>query len=454
MGGDRDCYLPLLDVLDDGAPLTLSLTPVLCDQLEAPGRAGERFRAFLRDVRARDRTRTTSTGCARAGEDVLAAELERAARRLRARAPTRFEALGGDLLGALAPHARVDLGGDPRGAAAAGHRRRRAAAAGRRDRRATARRFGDAGRGGFWLPECAHAPWLDPLLEEAGVHATCVDLTDVLGRGAPAHLAPLRTAAGPLLVPIDRATIELVWSDRRLPRRTAPTATTTTTRSTTTGRGPTTARPTTTTRALALAREHAADFVARTLERLDARARSRRPGSACCALDTELLGHWWYEGADVAARGARRGRARRGSRSPTLDDALERATSRRRRAARPARDDVGHAARPLDLVRARRSPSSPGARARRRAARGRARGAAAPSARRARAAARCRRATGLPGHPRRSPAPYPRERVGRATAAALDAALDARLPSAGPRRAQPRARRSTSPRCSSREPAS
>ena len=38
--------------------------------------------------------------------------------------------------------------------------------------------------GGLWLPECAHAPWLDELLEEAGVRAACVDLTDVLGRGA------------------------------------------------------------------------------------------------------------------------------------------------------------------------------------------------------------------------------------------------------------------------------
>ena len=36
--------------------------------------------------------------------------------------------------------------------------------------------------GGFWLPECAHAPWLDELLEEAGVHMTCVDWTDVTRR--------------------------------------------------------------------------------------------------------------------------------------------------------------------------------------------------------------------------------------------------------------------------------
>ena len=34
-------YLPLLELLDTGAPITLSLTPVLCDQLEAPGIAGD-----------------------------------------------------------------------------------------------------------------------------------------------------------------------------------------------------------------------------------------------------------------------------------------------------------------------------------------------------------------------------------------------------------------------------
>ena len=44
-------YLPLLDVLDEHpGRMTLSLTPVLCDQLEAPG-ALERCLAFLREVR-------------------------------------------------------------------------------------------------------------------------------------------------------------------------------------------------------------------------------------------------------------------------------------------------------------------------------------------------------------------------------------------------------------------
>ena len=43
-------YLPLLELLDCGAALTLSLTPVLCDQLEAP-EVPERFTAFVQGVR-------------------------------------------------------------------------------------------------------------------------------------------------------------------------------------------------------------------------------------------------------------------------------------------------------------------------------------------------------------------------------------------------------------------
>jgi 1,4-alpha-glucan branching enzyme len=42
--------------------------------------------------------------------------------------------------------------------------------------------------------------------------------------------------------------------------------------------------------ALALAREHARDFLIRAAARLEG------GGLLCCALDTELLGHWWYEG--------------------------------------------------------------------------------------------------------------------------------------------------------------
>ena len=48
-------YLPLLDVLRDGAPVTLSLTPVLCDQLEAPGAHG-RSTATKSSARSRSRS--------------------------------------------------------------------------------------------------------------------------------------------------------------------------------------------------------------------------------------------------------------------------------------------------------------------------------------------------------------------------------------------------------------
>jgi 1,4-alpha-glucan branching enzyme len=52
-------------------------------------------------------------------------------------------------------------------------------------------------------------------------------------------------------------------------------------------------------RALAKARADAADFVERTAARLREQGRGLPGGGlAVCALDTELLGHWWYEGID------------------------------------------------------------------------------------------------------------------------------------------------------------
>ena len=94
-------YLPLLDLLDADAPLTLSITPVLADQLSAEG-VGERFLAFLRDVRAFTH-RADIDGCRAGGEHGLAIELERAAQDYE-RADARFEAIGRNLLEALAPH--------------------------------------------------------------------------------------------------------------------------------------------------------------------------------------------------------------------------------------------------------------------------------------------------------------------------------------------------------------
>ncbi len=98
-------YLPLLDVLDGAPEVTLSLTPVLCDQLEAPG-VGDRFLEFLRTVRVATHE-LDAEGCRASGHPELAAEIERSAQDY-VRAGERFEALGGDLLGALGRHQERD----------------------------------------------------------------------------------------------------------------------------------------------------------------------------------------------------------------------------------------------------------------------------------------------------------------------------------------------------------
>src|ERR1700678_397637 len=65
-------YLPLLELLERGAPLTLSLTPVLCDQLEAGG-VTQRFERFVREVRAESHA-IDAAGLRAGGEEQLARE--------------------------------------------------------------------------------------------------------------------------------------------------------------------------------------------------------------------------------------------------------------------------------------------------------------------------------------------------------------------------------------------
>ncbi|HEX5223829.1 MAG TPA: hypothetical protein VFW29_01750, partial [Solirubrobacteraceae bacterium] len=291
------CYLPLLALLDEGAPLTLSLTPVLCDQLEVEG-IGERFAAFVRDVR-RATHADDAAGLREGGHGRLAAELDRAAADYE-HALERVQDLGGDLLGALAPHAQWTSAAThavlPLLASEACLRLQL-----RTGIESHRRRFGDWG-GGFWLPECGYEPALAHGLADAGVRAACVELTGREPLGSSAHLAPLRDESGVTLVPIDRATMSLVWSDGGYPAAGAyrdyhhhtvhhhnPWANS--------GEAYDHAA------ALALAREHAADFVARTRTRLaDAQGSGAGAlpggGLVVCALDTELLGHWWYEGVD------------------------------------------------------------------------------------------------------------------------------------------------------------
>jgi 1,4-alpha-glucan branching enzyme len=313
------CYLPLLELLEGGAALTLSLTPVLCDQLRAPG-VGERFERFLGEVRRHTHGEDTR-GLRAGGHEALARELERSWGDYE-RALESFARHERDLLGALAPYVQWTSAAThavlPLLATEAGLRVQ--IQSGVESHRA---RFGGGWRGGFWLPECAHAPYLEPALAAAGVHATCVELTARLGLGAPAHLRPLVGDSGVVLAPIDRATMALVWSEAGYPahggyrdyhRHTIhhhnPWAND--------GGAYDHAR------ALALAREHAADFVARTGERLR-RDGAGLPGGglAVCALDTELLGHWWYEGLHWLAAVVEEC-SRQGLELVRLDDALER----------------------------------------------------------------------------------------------------------------------------------
>jgi 1,4-alpha-glucan branching enzyme len=302
-------YLPLLHLLDDGAPLTLSLTPVLCDQLEEPG-AMARCDAFLAGVRVESHRRDIAWAAGQAG---VVAALEHSAARY-AWARERLAQLGGDLLGALGRHVAWTSAAThavlPLRASSAGVRLQLRAGID-----AHRRRFGAGWGGGLWLPECAHAPWLDPLLEEAGVRAACVDLTDVLGADGD-HLRPLRSPAGPLLVPIDRATIELVWSAGGYPAGAAYRDyhhfTPHRHRAWSNDGAPYDPE-----RAAAAARRDAEHFVARVRERV--------AGGGLCvvAVDTELLGDWWHEGPLWLAAVVAQARAQ-GVALARLDDALGR----------------------------------------------------------------------------------------------------------------------------------
>jgi 1,4-alpha-glucan branching enzyme len=272
-------YLPLARVLDAFPDrVTLSVTPVLADQLRADGVPG-RFRAFLSELRE------ASHALDLEAHPDLAAPLEHSLGRYRAAAA----AFDGDLVARLAPHVRWTSSAThavlPLLATDAGVRLQV-----RTGVRAHEERFGRWG-GGFWLPECAHDPALDGLLEEAGVAWTCAELTDVAG---VSPLVPLRSEAGPLLVPVDRSMIDLVWGVDGYPSRGAylNTHAFTTRRHLAWSVDGAVYDPA---RAAAQARADAADFLARASERL-------ADGGLCVvALDTELLGHWWVEGVDWLA---------------------------------------------------------------------------------------------------------------------------------------------------------
>ncbi|HEY0633432.1 MAG TPA: 1,4-alpha-glucan branching protein domain-containing protein [Thermoleophilaceae bacterium] len=318
-------YLPMLRALRE-APVTLGLTPVLCDQLEAlRGDAGERFLSFLQTVRAEIHAED-ARGLDESDAPELAAEVRRAAGDYSGAAHT-FERIGGDILGELrelhatgvelwtgaATHAVLPLV-----ATDAGLRLQVAGGIASHERRFS------TWSGGFWLPECAYRTGLERDLVEHGVRCFCVDQTEALGLGSLDHLEPIATEAGPVAIPVDWELVRLVWDGAnsypadpayrdywgRTVHDLKP--------------WNVDGKPYRHYEALKLARAHARDFVGRAIARLDAyRAERGRPGLSCFALDTELLGHWWYEGLHWLRFVVDEARLQ-GLALATLPDALER----------------------------------------------------------------------------------------------------------------------------------
>jgi 1,4-alpha-glucan branching enzyme len=280
-------YLPVLEAARD---LTMTVTPVLADQLEDAG-AAERLRRFLLDWRigaAEADIAQVPAECRPACEG----ELARYSRALQL-----LDAAGGDPLAPFqraAGEGRIALAASaathavlPLLATRAGVRLQ--LDAGIRSHR---RRFG--WDGGFWLPECAYEPGLEWRLAEQGVGWFCVDQS--AHREPFDALAPVRTETGAVALPIDWEAISWLWSLDGYPSDPAHAQfagkSLRGVRIWRVGGGAYDPEA-----GAAAARRQAGEFLAATAQRLRAYAASHgRRGLMVFAIDTELLGHWWSEG--------------------------------------------------------------------------------------------------------------------------------------------------------------
>jgi 1,4-alpha-glucan branching enzyme len=281
-------YLPLLEVAER---LTLTVTPVLADQLEDAG-VHARVRDFLVELRvgaAEADLPQVPPECREACE----AELDRYRHALElldasGGNPLRpFQEAAGEgrvaLATSAATHAVLPLLATREGLALQ-------VETGIRSHR---RRFG--WDGGFWLPECAYVPGLEARLAEHGVEWFVVDQSAHQEDPLDA-LAPIATGAGPVALPIDWEAVGWAWSLAGYPSDPAYAQFAGKSlrgiRIWKVGGGayePAAAR--------AAARRQAGEFLTAVAERLRSYERSRgRRGLLVFAVDTELLGHWWSEG--------------------------------------------------------------------------------------------------------------------------------------------------------------
>jgi 1,4-alpha-glucan branching enzyme len=280
-------YLPVLEIARD---LTMTVTPVLADQLEDGG-VRERLREFLVEWRI---------GAAEADLEEVPSECREACEAELVRywhALSLLDDAGGDplrLFQDAEAAGRVSLASSSATHAVLPLLATRSGLGLQIDTgiRSHRRRFGWSG--GFWLPECAYAPGLEWALAEHGVRWFCVDRS---GHGDPLEaLAPVATEAGPVALPIDWETISRLWSLSGYPSDPAhaqfagkslrgirlwkvgggaydPAA------------------------AAEVARRQAGEFLEAVAARLRefSQVKDRR-GLLVFAIDTELIGHWWSEG--------------------------------------------------------------------------------------------------------------------------------------------------------------
>lgn len=280
-------HLPVLEVADR---LTMTITPVLADQLEADG-VGERLLEFLK----RYRLATAERDAAEADQELRPAA--RAEAEHYALAIERLEAPGGRALAAFqeaSASGRVELMAScathavlPKLATEAG--RRFQIDAGLRSHR---RRFG--GVAGLWLPECAFGDGVGGLLAEAGLSFTCIDQSAT--EAGDDALVPASMPGGTTAFTIDWPMVQLVWSGGGYPADPAfleyhRLSANGTRLWAIAGGGYDPAA------AAERAAAHAGSFLESVAQRLRAHAeRAGRPGLCVFAIDTELLGHWWAEG--------------------------------------------------------------------------------------------------------------------------------------------------------------
>ena len=280
-------YLPVLEVARD---LTMTVTPVLADQLEDPG-VRERLRRFLVELRIGAAEADIPEVPPECG-DGIEAEAGRYRDALRA-----LDACGGDVLSAFASareQGRIALIGSSATHAVLPLLATRAGVRLQLDTGMASHRRRFGWDGGAWLPECAYAPGLEWELADGGISYFCVDQS---AHEEPfSALAPVRTEAGPVAFTIDWEAISWLWSQDGYPAR--PEYLQFAAKSMRGMRlwriGEGAYDPA---QAAQAARRDAHEFIAAAVERLRRyRAERGRRGLVVFAVDTELIGHWWSEG--------------------------------------------------------------------------------------------------------------------------------------------------------------